>query len=912
MRLSRKLMISWGFATAVAISMVAVSFVAVHAVRSRQEKIVDRLLPTISALGDLEEAGFLMTEIGRLALARGFDTGTEPPDTAIPTKLASATADYGAAAAEYSGLVNRYFPDEGSLLDDIFVAGEDLRARVEAASNAGSDLAPATRGRLIEQLDIAQEGFLAAIHRAQDHENDEVVTQEASLNSALLWETVAIAVAGALGILGAVGAGFAVSRSLIGPLARLEAAARRIKEGDLSAKVPITSTDEVGTLSKVFNDMAHSLDAMLAVEHRRTEELRRLALIATSMHDGVCVTGLDGRIEFTNPALDRLLGYDTNELLGRPVADLYPGGNEDASLRAELQRIDGGGRSGEAALRGRNGGSIPVLETALPMLDSRGQLVAHLRVSSDLRSLKAEERAAQERIEAFGRVVSKLALGDSPDRSIRGLLDTARMLAGARAATVILRTSLSSAPRLLVSGGPPGMETTPSGGVWSARVLELTRNGETAVRLAGTASDAPLRDFQLDHWNVNSLLAMPLRTSRGLDGAFCLVEKEDAREFSEEDRHLANLFAIVTGVLLDNMELYQQVTQERQLLTAIQGSMTEGLAVLDGERQLIYFNRALEGFLGLRASDLLDTPGLDAITRLAGNIEPPSARESLRQTVVDPSGRPITFPARVTHPKNRELEITAFPVIQAAPSMFTGILVRDVTEEREIEQRHQTFVSMASHELRTPLTVVMGFAELLSLSSLPAERQEWARQILQESKRLTTIVDDLLNVSRIQSGKLKIELLPVALGPVADLALADFVSNPAGHEVAVEFAADLPDVLVDEEKLVQVLRNLLSNAVKYSPNGGRITVAATMNASKDRVVVSVADQGIGISQDDQKRLFTTFHRIRRAETEGIRGTGLGLYIVKELVEMMHGEVRVESELDRGSKFLVSLPIAPDA
>jgi signal transduction histidine kinase len=238
-----------------------------------------------------------------------------------------------------------------------------------------------------------------------------------------------------------------------------------------------------------------------------------------------------------------------------------------------------------------------------------------------------------------------------------------------------------------------------------------------------------------------------------------------------------------------------------------------------------------------------------------------------------------------------------------AIALRNAMLIRDVS-------MRDTFVSIASHELRTPLTAIMGYAELLLRRDPPdVTRKRWVKNIVDNGQRITDIVDDLLNVTRIQSGKVGIKLDRVKLFDVLAECLAIVREGTSKHEFVVDIEPDLPDVLVDRDKFGQVVGNLLSNAIKYSPNGGRITLSAHNDLQGHRVVASVADEGIGIGPTDKDSLFTTFHRIRRPETQGIRGSGLGLYIVKEWMEAMGGEVWLESELNKGSTFFIAVPIA---
>ncbi|MBI4303765.1 MAG: hypothetical protein HY665_05460 [Chloroflexi bacterium] len=238
----------------------------------------------------------------------------------------------------------------------------------------------------------------------------------------------------------------------------------------------------------------------------------------------------------------------------------------------------------------------------------------------------------------------------------------------------------------------------------------------------------------------------------------------------------------------------------------------------------------------------------------------------------------------------------------AATALRSAMLIKDVS-------MRDTFVSIASHELRTPLTSIVGYADLLLRRDPPeVTRKRWLKNILDNSQKITAMVDDLLNVTRIQSGKASLKLEPVQLSHVLVEQLSIIEQNSNKHEFLADLEPDLPDVLADHDKFGQVIGNLLNNAAKYSPNGGRITLAAHSDPARHRVVVSVADEGIGIGPEDRDSLFTTFHRIKRPETEGIGGSGLGLYIAKEWTEAMGGEIWLESELNRGSTFFVAIPM----
>ena len=237
----------------------------------------------------------------------------------------------------------------------------------------------------------------------------------------------------------------------------------------------------------------------------------------------------------------------------------------------------------------------------------------------------------------------------------------------------------------------------------------------------------------------------------------------------------------------------------------------------------------------------------------------------------------------------------------SAMALHGALLTRDVSVR-------DTFVSIASHELRSPLTSVLGYTELLINKDPPeATRKKWLKHILDNSQKVTDMVDDLLNVTRIQSGKVVMKLEKVKLSNILDERVSIAQESTNKHKFVVNLEPNLPDIMVDRDKFGEVIGNLLSNAIKYSPDGGNITLSAKYEPQSHRVVVSVIDEGIGIGQEDQGLLFTTFHRIQRPETRSIKGSGLGLYIAKEWTKAMGGEIWLKSELNRGSTFFIAIP-----
>jgi PAS domain S-box-containing protein len=233
-------------------------------------------------------------------------------------------------------------------------------------------------------------------------------------------------------------------------------------------------------------------------------------------------------------------------------------------------------------------------------------------------------------------------------------------------------------------------------------------------------------------------------------------------------------------------------------------------------------------------------------------------------------------------------------------------LMRKAREEAEEANRAKSeFVSTVSHELRTPLTMIQGFSELLLGRDLSVDQaREALTQIHSSAERLSRLVGDLLSVSSIEAGRISVRTAPLELPEVIQHVVAPFAPD---RVVRTDLAGSIPPVFADRDMLTQVLTNLVSNAVKYSPGGEPVCVGARRNGT--HVVVSVQDRGIGLTEEQQGRLFEKFFRADRQEVRRAGGTGLGLFITKNLVELQGGAIWMESEHDRGSTFFFSIPLA---
>jgi len=407
---------------------------------------------------------------------------------------------------------------------------------------------------------------------------------------------------------------------------------------------------------------------------------------------------------------------------------------------------------------------------------------------------------------------------------------------------------------------------------------------------------------------LRQVVALPLIMESNLIGLIYIFRSQGG-DFSANDRQVLASFADQAAIAVHNARLYQQLAHEKRRLDAIIQNSADGVMILDTQCRIRVFNHALEEMTGWAADEALGQPCSRVLAlkdRQGKDIC--EAQCPLLQTEPE---EPLYVEGDIKRPDGSVVTagITYSPLYDKEGHLVSVIAnVRDITRFREAEEMKSTFVSVISHELKSPVSIIKGYAD-----TLRREDAQWDADTLkqglaviaEESERLNRLIDNLLDASRLQASTFKLELSYVQVDKLAEKVMEEFRVQSNEHMFTLDFPSDFPAVQGDTERLRQVLANLLSNAIKYSPRGGLIRTGGW--ADDDWIYVYVADEGIGIPQSEQEHIFERFYRVESPLSRRTEGTGLGLYLCKEVIEAHGGKIWVQSEPGKGAKFIFKLP-----
>ena len=515
--------------------------------------------------------------------------------------------------------------------------------------------------------------------------------------------------------------------------------------------------------------------------------------------------------------------------------------------------------------------------------------------------------------EASLRITESLDL----DTILQGVIDGARSLTGARYGALLILDDAGSMQDLVTSGMTPEERRRLGALPKGLGLLGYLSEIEGPLRLAEIASHHSSVGFPEGHPPMKTFLGAPVRHRGERLGNIYLTEKEDGQEFTSEDEETLVMFASQAALTVSNARRFRDEQQVRADLEALVNTSPVGILIFDAKTgDLVSLNQETRRIVrGLHAPGRTLPELLSVMTfrrrdgREVSPDELPTAR-AIR------TGETVRAEEMVIHLPDGQVittVINATPVRSAEGEVVSVIAtIQDMTPLEELQRLRAEFLGMVSHELRMPLTAIKGSAAsaLSSTSPFnPAEAYQFFRIIDEQADHMRSLINDLLDVTRIEAGSLSITPETSSVATLVDQARAAFLGGGAENSVEVDLPPDLPPVAADRHRVVQVLANLLYNASKYSPASSTIMVTASQQDS--HVAVSVADEGRGVSAEELPQLFRKFLRINGADgkTE-VGGEGLGLAICKGIVEAHGGRIWAESDgLGLGTRFTFTIPVA---
>lgn len=676
----------------------------------------------------------------------------------------------------------------------------------------------------------------------------------------------------------------------------------------------------------------------IAERERITEALRaseeRYRTLANQLPVGVYQTDPRALFQYVNRAMAEMLGYGENPeaLLGISAFDFYADADEiDRQLERAAQHREGI-RVNEIRLKNRHGDVLWVRNTWQAIRSDEGKVTSFGGVIEDITERKQAQEAEQAQrqlAEALSAAAADLNSTLELDKVLDRILDHIKRVLPPFVSSSILLIEPNDRVHVIRyrrthGGNTEDVQEAPRSTHFDfRRIRNLVRIHETGqpVVVPDTHNSPNWQtDIETNHW-VRSYLGSPITIDGEVVG-FINLSSDQPNTFGEEHAQRVMAFANQVGTAIKNARLYntvqryaeslrEQVEQrtaelhkQTRLLDAILNSMTEGVTYFDfTEGRLVFSNRALVHLTGYTEDELIQRGNVISLFNLAQGMTPEYVRERIREIVIREGLYQMEGVLTRKDRTTRHARVVVTPLSDG--DILTGLVtvIRDISQEKALEEERRKFIAYASHELRTPIS---NLNMRVYLMRKQPEKLDHHMDILETVIfRMRQLTEDLLDLSRLESGSIKLKRQTIDMqGIVSDVML---IHSPEAERKSIaliqDFAPEPVMVSVDVSRFSRVLINLLTNAINYTPEGG--TVTFEVKRDETHAIVRVRDDGPGIAPDILPDIFKLFVRGRN---DGV-GSGLGLTIAKELVEAHKGTIEVESEIGKGTVFTVRLTLA---
>jgi len=404
------------------------------------------------------------------------------------------------------------------------------------------------------------------------------------------------------------------------------------------------------------------------------------------------------------------------------------------------------------------------------------------------------------------------------------------------------------------------------------------------------------------------IIAAPLEIDQKMIGLVFVLRPYLAEPFKMSNQRLLSSFALLLSASIHNTLLVYQLAEKQYKIDAILAMSSDGIMTIDPKRCIISFNTGMERLTGWKKSEVIGRHCFDVLTISD------SKGVNLCQTIC-PIAEGVkgfcNFEGVITSKDSQKVDVTMSYSLARLPTgeLWAAVAnIRDISRLLRSEDLGSMLLARVSHELQTPISIIKAYASTLTRPDAHWDEKTFRdklQAIEEESDRLSGLVNKLLYTSRLEVGEFSLNRLLFDLPEQVQKVAKRFAGQTRIHKIEMDFPPDFPPILADPEKIEEVLTNLVENSVKFSLEGGTITIKGEV--SDNRVLVTVADEGIGIPLRDHDYVFTPFYRVEYGSARRVKGTGLGLYICKTLIEAHGGRIWVDSALGKGTRVTFSLP-----
>lgn len=703
------------------------------------------------------------------------------------------------------------------------------------------------------------------------------------------------------------------------------------------------------TYSKELEEYTQKLEEETQKLQETTDFLH--SILDSSTEYSIITTGKDGKITLFNKGAERLIGYLAEEIVHKESPLLFLRGSSSKSFaQVGVQIMKYGVDESEWEVVRKDGQVRTMMFTMTPMRNRDGQMLGFLGIAKDITEQKKLERQLQDYTENLEIIVEKrteelakknleldveretaehraqeLDLINKLSQAISSTIELEKVLAiGAERVVDLLHVTQSRI--FLIKEGTEHLESLykydqlTQHGELNAVSAPLTRYPDFLKAIqtmrpviiddVRTSAMAPEVKRVFEKQEVSSLINLPLLSKDTAIGIMMLLHTGEQRHFTEEEIRLAETVTSQLAVALKNAQLFRKVVEEKGRIEALLNSSADGILMTDNRFHLMLTNVVIDqlfqiqtvAYHGKHLIEFIDSQKdkfkhFDFVKQVISQII-----TSPQNTMIEEIG--LTAPART-------LRILGNPVLGEEHEVIGHMIVlHDITQEKQLEQMRDDFISMIVHDLKNPLAGVIGFSEIMLNKVKKRDFNDFGRfltGILDQANTMHDLVNNILEVHKMEDGSMEIQKDLAEFKDIIDNAIRQVEVSAKHKDIAIQLSIpdDFPAIFVDHAKMVRLFANILSNAVKYTHEHGAITIQTRV--LEDHILTGITDTGKGIPSEYLETIFDRFAQVDRKHQGKISSVGLGLYFCKLVVEAHGGKIWAESEVGKGSTFYFTIP-----